>query len=398
MTAAAELVVPDILVGLDTSNLRGLLEAILARLRQAELQLTQREFEVQDLQEREVDLSSRLTKLEEAFAEEMDDGPALPSATVASATSLTSLQSPTSPRTPGGGLTRGKSKRFLDWEIRMDDLEKMIHFCEGKQKTVNELVEQLRDDSARREHMVKSFDIQLRDLRSSTHEQMDELLAEMKRITEATSEYTDDIQNLKVKLQAAQNLLDRIDMAAFRQELDDVAKRLETRLAGRVETVSADSKRELERNRLDLEKAISRCRSQLNDLVEGALENLRYSLGQKVLMLNPEEGVAAGTSKHCISCFKDRSQSPVRGSVGSDGHLYPHPAEPAAIPEEGSPEQRNSPLISTLLATRERARPLRPVSARGRKPERYDTVLDSYSRMLARANEKTLGKLVGVAQ
>eukprot|EP00913_Durusdinium_trenchii_P026074 g24461.t1 len=213
--------------------------------------------------------------------------------------------------------------------------------------------------------MVKSFDIQLRDLRSSTHEQMDELLAEMKRITEATSEYTDDIQNLKVKLQAAQNLLDRIDMAAFRQELDDVAKRLETRLAGRVETVSADSKRELERNRLDLEKAISRCRSQLNDLVEGALENLRYSLGQKVLMLNPEEGVAAGTSKHCISCFKDRSQSPVRG---------------------------------TLLATRERARPLRPVSARGRKPERYDTVLDSYSRMLARANEKTLGKLVGVAQ
>ena len=58
------------------------------------------------------------------------------------------------------------------------------------------------------------------------------------------------------------------------------------------------------------------CSPRLNDLVEGALENLRYSLGQKVLMLNPEEGVAAGTSKHCISCFKDRSQSPVRGSVG----------------------------------------------------------------------------------
>ena len=46
------------------------------------------------------------------------------------------------------------------------------------------------------------------------------------------------------------------------------------------------------------------------------MENLRHSLGQKVLMLNPEDGLAAGTTKHCISCFKDRSQSPVRGSIG----------------------------------------------------------------------------------
>ena len=63
-------------------------------------------------------------------------------------------------------------------------------------------------------------------------------------------------------------------------------------------------------------KALELLRQRLNDLAEGAMENLRYSLGQKVLMLSPEEGVAAGTSKHCISCFKDRSQSPVPGSAG----------------------------------------------------------------------------------
>ena len=55
----------------------------------------------------------------------------------------------------------------------------------------------------------------------------------------------------------------------------------------------------------------------LQDLAESAMENLRHSLGQKVLMLNPEEGLASGTTKHCISCFKDRSQSPVRGSIGN---------------------------------------------------------------------------------
>ena len=55
----------------------------------------------------------------------------------------------------------------------------------------------------------------------------------------------------------------------------------------------------------------------LQDLADSAMENLRHSLGQKVLMLNPEEGAAAGTTRHCISCFKDRSQSPVRGSIGN---------------------------------------------------------------------------------
>ncbi len=55
----------------------------------------------------------------------------------------------------------------------------------------------------------------------------------------------------------------------------------------------------------------------LQDLADSAMENLRHSLGQKVLMLNPEEGAAAGTTRHCISCFNDRSQSPVRGSIGN---------------------------------------------------------------------------------
>ena len=31
-------------------------------------------------------------------------------------------------------------------------------------------------------------------------------------------------------------------------------------------------------------------------------------------------------------------------------------------------------------------------------PDSKDTVLESYSRMLSRANEKTLGKLVGITQ
>ena len=55
----------------------------------------------------------------------------------------------------------------------------------------------------------------------------------------------------------------------------------------------------------------------LNGLVDSALENLRHSLGQKVLMLDVnDEAVAAGTTRHCISCFKDRSQSPCRGRIG----------------------------------------------------------------------------------
>ena len=54
----------------------------------------------------------------------------------------------------------------------------------------------------------------------------------------------------------------------------------------------------------------------LNELVERGLDSLRESLGQRVLMLNPEQGEAAGTTRHCLSCFKDRSQSPVRGTVG----------------------------------------------------------------------------------
>ena len=53
----------------------------------------------------------------------------------------------------------------------------------------------------------------------------------------------------------------------------------------------------------------------LQDLADSAMENLRHSLGQKVLMLNPEDGAAAGTTRHCISCFNDRSQSPVRGPL-----------------------------------------------------------------------------------
>ena len=54
----------------------------------------------------------------------------------------------------------------------------------------------------------------------------------------------------------------------------------------------------------------------LNGLVDGALDNLRHSLGQRVLMLNPEQREAAGTT-NCISCFKDRSQSPIRGEIGT---------------------------------------------------------------------------------
>ena len=63
------------------------------------------------------------------------------------------------------------------------------------------------------------------------------------------------------------------------------------------------------------------------------------------------------------------------------------------VEERNETSEPHSPLVSTLLAVSERVRP-RPVSARGRKPERYDTVLESYSRMLARANERTLGKLL----
>ena len=73
----------------------------------------------------------------------------------------------------------------------------------------------------------------------------------------------------------------------------------------------------------------------LNDLVESALENMRHSLGQKVLMLDTnDEMVAAGTTKHCISCFKDRSQSPGRGTIGTSRAFLASPACAFAVTGE----------------------------------------------------------------
>lgn len=354
---------------------------IVARLRRAETKLAQREFEVSDLQEREANFSARLKDLEDAFEEEINE----------STTVVSRPTSAKSPRTPG--LPSARSRRFLDWEIRIDELEKAVNHFDSKQKETGDLVELLRDESAKRGEQVRSFDAKLAILWDDTQNRWDKLLSKMAELEEVTASHTDDIASLKVRQQAAQNHLDLLDMGAFRRELDDVAKRLEDRLAGRMQRLSAETKQDLEQNRQDLEKAVGRCRAQLQDLAESAMENLRHSLGQKVLMLNPEEGLASGTTKHCISCFKDRSQSPVRGSIGTDGHLYQHPVKPEPIPEENSGSTRpQSPLVSTLLAVHERSngRPLRPISARGRKPERYDTVLESYSRMLSRANERTL--------
>lgn len=390
-----DLVVPEVLVTVEASSLRGLLVEIVARLRRAEAKLAQREFEVRDLQEREANFGARLKELEDAFEEEINDGPAM-------AKSTTVVSRPTSaksPRTPG--LPSARSRRFLDWEVRMDELEKAVNHFDSKQKETGDLVELLRDESAKRGEQVRAFDAKLAILWDDTQKRWDKLLSKMTELEEVTASHTDDIASLKVRQQAAQNQLDLLDMGAFRRELDDVAKRLEDRLTGRMERLSAQTKQDLEQNRQDLEKAVGRCRAQLQDLAESAMENLRHSLGKKVLMLNPEEGLASGTTKHCISCFKDRSQSPVRGSIGTDGHLYQHPVKPEPIPEENSGSTRpQSPLVSTLLAVHERSsgRPLRPISARGRKPERYDTVLESYSRMLSRANERTLGKLVGMNQ
>eukprot|EP00439_Symbiodinium_sp_Y106_P043308 s1013_g5.t1 len=172
--------------------------------------------------------------------------------------------------------------------------------------------------------------------------------------------------------------------------------------------LSAELREKQEQTRQELDKVVSRFRTQLNDLVESALENMRHSLGQKVLMLDTnDEMVAAGTTRNCISCFKDRSQSPGRGTIGTDGHVYHH-AQEAKEGEEAEPQERPMSAkrygISTAVAAREystrpgRACQPRPVSSRGRNPERYDVMLENYSRMLARGNDKSIGKLVGIQQ
>jgi len=399
-TVEVDLVVPDVLVTVETSNLRGLLVEIVARLRRAEMQLAQREFEVIDLQEREASLSAQLNELKDAFEEEMNDGAPMMTLTQGSSAACPASRptSAKSPKTPG--LPSARSRRFLDWEIRIDELEKALNAIGLKQKDTCDFVEKLHEESDKAQQQIQSLDARFAILLDDAQKRWDDLAAKVAELKEVTAEHTDDIHHLKLRMQAAQNHLNQLDMGAFRREIEDVAKRLEGRLAAKMEKMSDDTKRDLEKNRADLERAVGRCRAQLQDLADSAMENLRHSLGQKVLMLNPEDGAAAGTTRHCISCFNDRSQSPVRGSIGTDGHLYQHPAKPETILEENSSVGSQSPLVSTLLAVHERnnGRLLRPISARGRKPERGDTVLESYSRMLARANEKTLGKLVGITQ
>ena len=121
----------------------------------------------------------------------------------------------------------------------------------------------------------------------------------------------------------------------------------------------------------------------LHGLVDAALENLRHSLGQKVLMLDAsDEAVAAGTTKHCLSCFKDRSQSPVRGRIGlspalqhrvrsfkcwsashsgpfkrgmhnlqgSDGHVYHHAEENRVVKESEEADAQERPTSAKRLS------------------------------------------------
>ncbi|OLP85370.1 hypothetical protein AK812_SmicGene33621 [Symbiodinium microadriaticum] len=491
MAAEPPLVVPDVLLAVDTSSLKGLLEAILARLRLSEASLSELQNERQlDLPKQ--GLVARIDKLELEVDALLND------------------------EIPGvDGAGNCPSPRSLRWESCMEDLRQGISRCEARIEETEGCVREMHEATQQNAHDFELLQARLNGLGRSVDMRFAETGGKVDQLSEVVEEHASDIEDLKVKMQEAFNSLQKLDLSNLKEEMDAALRRMERRLFdemqededgdggeqdddddvdgdgddddgddgcdgddddddddekgdehddgdyddendedddededgdeedddgdvdedddgdeddddddddddgsnhGRQDNAGNDEEEELsaelrekqERTRQELDKVVSRFRTQLNDLVESALENMRHSLGQKVLMLDTnDEMVAAGTTKHCISCFKDRSQSPGRGTIGTDGHVYHH-AQEAKQGEDAEPQERPTSAkrygISTAVAAREpsarlgRACQPRPVSSRGRNPERYDVMLENYSRMLARGNDKSIGKLVGILQ
>lgn len=162
-----------------------------------------------------------------------------------------------------GGLPSARSRRFLDWEMRLEDLEKGLAAQERKARAGELLLEQLRDASAQRSCALEDFDARLSAQGSALQGRLEELGQGLRGVREAWEERAEEVQAMKVKVQQAQNALEQLDAGNFRRSLEEVAKRLEERFSGRMRKVSEETKRELELNRQSLEKAAGRCRSQL---------------------------------------------------------------------------------------------------------------------------------------
>jgi len=381
MAAEPTLVVPDVLLAVDTSSLKGLLEAILARLRLSEASLA----ELQN--ERHLDLPkqglvARIDKLELEVAALLND------------------------EIPGADGANCPSPRSLRWESCMNDLRQGISRCEARIEETEGCIREMHEATQQNAHDFELLQARLNGLGRSVDMRFAETGGKVDQLGEVVEEHGSDIEDLKVKMQEAFNSLQKLDLSSMKEEMDAAVRRMERRLFDEMQELSAELREKQEQTRQELDKVVSRFRTQLNDLVESALENMRHSLGQKVLMLDTnDEMVAAGTTRNCISCFKDRSQSPGRGTIGTDGHVYHH-AQEAKEGEEAEPQERPMSAkrygISTAVAAREystrpgRACQPRPVSSRGRNPERYDVMLENYSRMLARGNDKSIGKLVGI--
>lgn len=376
--------VPDVLLAVDTSSLKGLLEAILARLRLSEASLSELQNERQlDLPKQ--GLVARIDKLELEVDALLND------------------------EIPGvDGAGNCPSPRSLRWESCMEDLRQGISRCEARIEETEGCVREMHEATQQNAHDFELLQARLNGLGRSVDMRFAETGGKVDQLSEVVEEHASDIEDLKVKMQEAFNSLQKLDLSNLKEEMDAALRRMERRLFDEMQELSAELREKQERTRQELDKVVSRFRTQLNDLVESALENMRHSLGQKVLMLDTnDEMVAAGTTKHCISCFKDRSQSPGRGTIGTDGHVYHH-AQEAKQGEDAEPQERPTSAkrygISTAVAAREpsarlgRACQPRPVSSRGRNPERYDVMLENYSRMLARGNDKSIGKLVGILQ
>eukprot|EP00440_Ansanella_granifera_P070055 gb/GFBE01076003.1/.p1 GENE.gb/GFBE01076003.1/~~gb/GFBE01076003.1/.p1 ORF type:complete len:387 (+),score=75.67 gb/GFBE01076003.1/:1-1161(+) len=373
--------VPHTLLSLDTSPLEGLLQNLLRRLEHREASALETETKV-----------NRLTHKHEVFM-----------TSLAARVDKLELEFDTEARMDFDALEQRLKNIEEVQAVAAEEARKTSECCNAQQTQLSELL----DDCNNHLERTSWLESRMEEFESlNIRQRLSEAEASLDELVERNREVDPQLEELRVKLAQTMTDLDKLDCMKLREELLEACRTLEARAKASLNKALADVDKERQRARADLDSAVSRFRTQMADLMDGAMENLRQSLNQKVLMLDPADADEAAGTRYCISCSRNRSQSPKRPpTTGVDGHVY---ATDDDRPVSAQRSHRASYAVSA--ATKLQQEQLRPGSARyarsGRPgsaartsggTDKYDNIADAYARMTARCQEKSIGKLVAIA-
>lgn len=390
MADAAAIIIPEALLPVNTMPLRGILEELLQRLDDHEVALRETGKELKYVKKRQDLLTSLATRVDKLEQESSD-------------------QISKSQR----NLMASIERRLDAVEEYLGDLEKKMPEAGMQREAPQKEITKLHEDTKLNSDRLEALKQQFIELRKANALEFVDVREQCEDVRDACQDNNRHVEKVRVDVEQLMQKFASFDLNAYRHELNDSLRKVEASLRSALDETASRAQGESERLRSELDAAMARFRAQLSETQDSGMQDMIKSLKKYIAMMTQSSSEdAAGTT--CIVCRKDRAQSPIRSAdYGIDGHVYVgmETLAPTMAPERLDSTVRTRRAVGTPAAARQQLEHQRPASGRASRPgsghyrpgsgrgtsnERYDLLLENYTRMINHSNDKAIGKLVGI--